>query len=340
MTLLSVADERQSRIERLSLTVSAVALALWRQRMMRSGRLSDLIAQWLAVEPLIERQVAISQLAAATGADDFLDAAAEAQGERPGSSLAVVPAAISGVGSNGFPLRDLIDNAVVSAGAYLMAGRPTAAAWTAGEVDLLLNVETQVADAGRAAEQVAMTARSWPKGYVRMIEPGACSRCVILAGKFYKRNTGFDRHPRCRCVHVPKAEDSPDDVRTDPQAYFDKLSKAEQDRVFSAAGAEAIRRGADMSQVVNARLGMSTATVGGQQVQITRQGTSKRSYMAAVRKELASARGESRVRKQPRLMPESILRIAGDDAALARRLMINNGYIVGNVAALAREATR
>ena len=42
-------------------------------------------------------------------------------------------------------------------------------------------------------------------------------------------------------------------------AYCEALSPAEQGRVFTTAGAEAVRLGADISQVVNARRGMSTA---------------------------------------------------------------------------------
>lgn len=48
-------------------------------------------------------------------------------------------------------------------------------------------------------------------------------------------------------------------MATNPRAYFDGLSEAEQDRIFTQAGARAIRDGADMSQVVNARRGMFTA---------------------------------------------------------------------------------
>jgi len=32
---------------------------------------------------------------------------------------------------------------------------------------------------------------------------GACSRCAILAGRFYAFNAGFQRHRHCGCQHVP-----------------------------------------------------------------------------------------------------------------------------------------
>jgi hypothetical protein len=46
--------------------------------------------------------------------------------------------------------------------------------------------------------------------------------------------------------------------------------------LFTKAGAEAIRHGADMAQVVNARQGITTATAFGQQVRATTVGTTSR----------------------------------------------------------------
>src|SRR5690606_25790677 len=98
------------------------------------------------------------------------------------------------------------------------------------------------------------------------------SRCVILAGRFYRKNTGFQRHPGCDCRHIPASESVAGDLAVDPRAYFDSLTEAEQDKAFTKAGAEAIRAGADIGQVVNARRGMYTA----QGQLLTREGTTSR----------------------------------------------------------------
>jgi hypothetical protein len=113
----------------------------------------------------------------------------------------------------------------------------------------------------------------------------------------------------CDCVHVPAREDSADDIRTDPKAFFGSLNAAEQDRVFTKAGAEAIRSGADIAQVVNARRGMQTATIGGQRVLVTTEGTRR------------SAR-------RVRLMPEQILKVSGGDRAEAIRLLKLHRYLI------------
>ena len=102
-------------------------------------------------------------------------------------------------------------------------------------------------------------------------------------------------------MHIPSREDTADDLRTDPKAYFASLSPAEQDRLFTLAGAEAIRSGADIGQVVNARRGLYTA--GGRQFTRTNAG------------------------KRPRLMPEGILREAAGNRDEAVRLLKLHRYL-------------
>jgi hypothetical protein len=186
-----------------------------------------------------------------------------------------------------------------------------------GLAQLEMIAVTQVQDAGRTAAGVAIAARPHVAGYVRHLRPPSCSRCAVLAGQFYRWNTGFLRHPRCDCRHVPvsSAELYRDEV-TSPRAYFDSLSRAEQDRVFTNAGARAIRDGADLTQVVNARRGMRTANVYGREVRVTTEGTTRR----GVAGKLLDGR------KTPRLMPEQIYADATDRAD-AIRLLERHGYI-------------
>jgi hypothetical protein len=104
---------------------------------------------------------------------------------------------------------------------------------------------------------------------------------------------------------VPAREDTADDLRTDPKRYFDSLSAAEQSRQFTVAGAEAIRSGADVAQVVNARSGMYSAA--GQ----------------SLTRSAAGIRGQGGIR----LMPEQILREANGDRDEALRLLKRFGYL-------------
>lgn len=139
----------------------------------------------------------------------------------------------------------------------------------------------------------------------------------------------------CDCRAIPSREDSANDLVTDPNKYFNSLSKEQQDRIFTKSGAEAIRLGADIGQVVNVRKGAAglDAAVGstgrltrtdvyGQSLYISTEGVTKRGVAGKV----IRARGRD-PRTTPRLMPESILEIA-ESREDALRLLKLNGFIL------------
>jgi hypothetical protein len=179
---------------------------------------------------------------------------------------------------------------------------------------------SMVIDAARAAETAAAAARDEVTGYVRMLNPPSCSRCVVLAGKFYRWNDGFDRHPpTCDCRHIPVNESIAEDLTVNPDRYFWSLSPADQDKTFGKANAQAIRDGADIAQVVNARRGMQRAQVGGRDVVISTEGTTRFGL---------AYRGRTGRNATWRLMPESIYDIAGDNRDEATRLLRLAGFII------------
>jgi hypothetical protein len=197
---------------------------------------------------------------------------------------------------------------------------------------------SEVAQAGRSAVGSSMVGKRTIQGYVRVVQPPACSRCIILAGKEYGWNKGFQRHPRCDCVHLPttliaRNQHLDRGGFIDPNAYFSRLSRAEQDRVFTAAGARAIREGADMGQIVNARRGMYTTTAYGRTLRATREGATTRGYYYRQERARDIARGRvpANIGRQyrlmsPRLLPEQIFELAGSrDEAIA--MLRRFGYL-------------
>lgn len=138
-------------------------------------------------------------------------------------------------------------------------------------------------------------------------------------------DTAFDRHPRCKCTHIPSAENLPDVPETDPKEYFDGMSRDEQDRVFTKPGAEAIRLGADMNQIVNARRGMYS-TRGG--LKATRAGATRRGIYGSSQTAFTKDGGRYMVARAPRLMPEEIIRLSGGDRATAERLLKQYKFIL------------
>lgn len=287
---------------------AAVLLAL--QNLWRQFDPGNINASFAAILEQLATAVAAGQVAAAQRADRYVPALLGELGMgdgQPAGSLR--PQGFIG-SSSGLTLAETLDTARLRALRTAAEGGDAAAAG----LGLLQGIaQTQVEDAARLATSTGIAVRPWVTGWVRMIHPGACDRCILLAGRFYLWSEGFPRHDGCRCKHIPADEDVAGDLRTDADAYFRSLTQAEQDKAFGKARAQAIRDGADLSQVVNSRSGVTTAQVYGQRLRITASGTTRRGAFGQSMRDLAKRDGSRyRVSKTPRLTPESIYKIAED----------------------------
>lgn len=214
----------------------------------------------------------------------------------------------------------------VAAGANVVEALATAGEWLSAATGTILS------DTGRAAESLGMYSRDVP-GYVRMLVPPSCSRCVILAGVFYRMAEAFERHPDCDCRHIPASEAVAGDLTIDPRAYFDSLDEVGQITFAgSVANRQAILDGADINQLVNAyrrSSGLYTAQPAVSRVdglKYTVSGASDRSWATQQRIGLGMLPPSRTSAVQPRLMPESIYAVARDrDEAL--QLLRANGWI-------------
>lgn len=158
----------------------------------------DIAGSWRAEIGRLLLVVSGAQLAAAQAADDYLDAVLAEQDIDPAASGRVAASMLAGVASDGRDLDGLLYQPAVTSLVAIRDGVPVARALAGGYATLDMIARTQVADAGRAADQVALAARREAGGYVRMVVGHTCSRCLILAGRWYAYNAGFRRHPRCR----------------------------------------------------------------------------------------------------------------------------------------------
>ena len=266
---------------RLQRSARAAAAVAWSS--LSAAYLSE---SWDSVSPALVAAVSRLQLDAATRGAGYGGNTLADQGLYEAPEAWVDPSSLAGVSSRGASLGAALYSAIPHTKDLIAGGMPERVALSRGREVLQMSAAAQVADAGRTAAGLDTFAR--PKvGYVRMLNPPSCSRCSVLAGRFYRSNEGFRRHPRCDCVHVPttrtEAAESEGLVH-DPYAYFESLSESAQDKTFGKAQAQAIRDGADLFQVVNARRGMSYAGVSsdgtrrGQKVasDFTREGTTRR----------------------------------------------------------------
>ena len=318
-TLAARHSRRQARI---TLAAQRAAAREWKRL-----HPQDLTVAWLSgTGRRITALVSAGQLAAATGATEYVSAAMTVQGA-PGTppDLRVNPDAFAGLAADGRALESLLYGPVITTKQAIGAGLQTGEALDRGLADLLRIVGTEVPDAGRGATGAGITADRRCTGYVRVLNAPSCARCVVLAGKVYAWNTGFARHPHCDCVHLPTTPYRRGNPLTDPEDYVRSLSRSEQDRVFTAAGARASRDGADIGQVVSARRSLYTVggRPGGTWLLATREGMTKRGLARKRLKELEAA---GRAPARARLTPDAIYQLASDrDDAI--RLLYRYGYL-------------
>lgn len=300
----SAAVDHYKKVQRLQSLGILAARRAWAG--VDAGALSQ---SWQSALPEVAASVSLLQVRAAEAGASYGAATLAQQGLYEAPEFFVNPQSFGGFASDGRSLDGLL-YAVVPRTKNLIAGgmAPVDAVRQGGKF-LELVTKTQVADAGRGAAGVDTATRKGV-GYVRMLNPPSCSRCSILAGKFYRFNAGFPRHPGCDCVHVQStatAAANTEGLIHDPYEYFEGLSAAEQDKLYTKAGAQAIRDGGDMFQVVNSRRGMRPGGL------VTTEGTSKRGNYG---------RGRA-----PRLTPEGIYS-QGKSREETLRLLEQNSYIL------------
>jgi len=306
---------------------------------------SEFDPSWARIVPTLLAVTSAAQERVAVDAQVYVPAVLEDTGQASaaGAFADVDTTPLIGVAGDGRPVESLLYTAVTGAKEVVGTGASAREALASQMSWLTSAVGTVLSDTGRASESLAMGVRP-VSGYVRMLNPPSCSRCAILAGRWYRKNAGFARHPGCDCRSIPASEGVAQDLTLNVDAYFESLSAAEQDRLFTAAGARAIREGADIGQVVNARRGMRSAQIAGQDWLVTTEGTTRRGYAYQFLKPSGTAarQGETVTRitrtgpesrtvtrtvaNRPRLMPETIARVATDrDDYL--RLLRANGYL-------------
>jgi len=328
--------------------------ALWqaRQRRIVAATTRQLADLWRGIDPArisetwatrLPHAVAIlteGQRAAATGAQPYVAASLAAQGVTPAPAGILAPEAFAGQTAMGNPLGNMLESPAIMAKNQIGQGQGIDAALNVGANTLQRLASTEVHDAGRLAVGTAIAGDTACAGYVRRFVGATCPACIVLAGKFYRTNAGFARHPRCDCIHVPAGSAAAAKVKA-PRDVFDSFTRTQQDAAFGPANAQAIREGADISQVVNARRGTYEASFGTKKYLATREGTTRRGVFGGYTVNadgtftkrpasdyLPRQPGDRYARtRQTRLTPEQIYRDAsGRDDVI--RMLRDNGYLL------------
>lgn len=303
------------------------------QRIWGSVRIDALDESWRTAGLLLVQTMSDGQRQAAAPADAYVAAALSAGGTTGAPGGRLNTGAFVGRTADGRSLLTLLYEPWIETRWRLAAGQMGSDALAGGLATLIRQVATEIPDAGRGAVGASLAGNVHASGYTRVLTPPSCSRCTILAGRHYRYSSGFQRHPHCDCVHLPVGGRLEDHHVIDPESYFHGLSRTEQDRIFTIAGAQAIRDGADITRVVNARRGMYTADAYGQRLASTYDSTTRRGAFARAERQRAIERGlippsgAGFRLTAPRLLPEEIYRRAESRDQLIAMLR-RYGYFV------------
>jgi hypothetical protein len=259
---------------------------------------------WSRIGAAVFAAVIAGQTQAAADGLAYVPAVLAEQGIAPDAVEQIDPNRFAGGTSEGAPVEYLLGATPIKAKVAMGDVPNTGLALKSAETWLTTITLDAIRDANRDATAAQMGVTPAAEGWVRMLNPPSCRRCLPLAGKFYRWNQGFLRHPKCDCRHIPSKEALAGDLTVDPYAYFHSLDKPAQDRMFGKADAQAIRDGADIYRVSNVRMRGLANTKG-------RAGWQARRYGSP-----------------SKMTIDDVYAAAGDDRAKAIRLMRENGFIV------------
>lgn len=241
--------------QKIGLTTTAAVGKLWQ----RMGDEFD--SSWQAIREPVLTVVRNGRLAAAAQSVGYVPQVLAETGQTAKPVGVIVPAAFVEATPAGSDVGVYLDTAVTRTKQAILTGADTASALQSGGSWLTSAVLTMIADTSRDVVSADIAQRPTITGYVRMLNAPSCARCVILAGKWFRWNQGFLRHPNCDCRHIPASEDISGSYLTDPYEYFKSLTVRDQERLFGKNEALAIREyGADIYRTMNIKMrGLGTA---------------------------------------------------------------------------------
>lgn len=308
------------------------ALAAIKRQWRRMG--ADFDSSWVMIAPTLLAIIGTAQRRTAELADAYIPAVLEETGQTRAIPAAaeVNTAGFVGVTGAGGAVADQVGLASIRAKQAVAEGATQAQALMAAGNWLTATAGTILSDTGRAVETTGMATRN-VGGYVRMLNPPSCGRCAVLAGRYYRKNQGFQRHPGCDCRHIPASESIAGDMTLDLHAHLDSLDEAGQVKLLgSKANREAwAEHGADPQQIINAyRGGIRTAQdVRGNTIRYTTDAATRRSLAtyrmrnaSRLDQDAGSVRFANGKTGLVRRMPETILRTTQGREQILRQLRL------------------
>jgi hypothetical protein len=217
----------------------ARALALT-ARAWRSVTLDDLAGSFATALPLLVLAASSAQQQAAAESGRYLAGFVGLElGETP-RRPATDPASYAGTTADGRPLEAVLGLGIVAVRLALKRGTPAPRALESGLHRVARAAGTEVLEAGRVALADELKAESRIAGWRRVTRGAPCGACLALSAKgLRKTDKALQVHAGCSCTAEPVVAGVQERiVRPAGRELFDKLSPAEQARLFEGTGGE------------------------------------------------------------------------------------------------------
>lgn len=175
------------QLQRLQVALLAAGRRAW-------GRMSpDFDRSWAAISQPLVSVTAAAQFAAASAATVYVPAVLAETGQPDEPEARVRPQRFAGVAADGRSLEGLLVGALIASKVASGRGMAPPQSLGFGQRWLDMALQTAVTDAARQATAVGIATRN-DMGWVRAVNPPSCSRCAVLAGRWYRWNASFQRH--------------------------------------------------------------------------------------------------------------------------------------------------
>lgn len=191
MQTLQSADKYYQQQQHIAAATAGLAKKHWR------GMTDDFSTSWAQVAPVLIESVQLGRAAVVATSVGYTAAVLDETGQRASQFGTLNPEAFLSQAPNGQTMEDVLAGAVVQSKMAVKSGATSQEALAHAALWLTGVVLTVMADTGRSVVGVDIAQHPTLTGYTRMLNAPSCSRCVILAGKWFKWNEGFLRHPRC-----------------------------------------------------------------------------------------------------------------------------------------------
>ncbi len=190
--VVEVAQAHRLRQQQLAAVTAREAARLWGFVDPQAVR-----ASWGSLVRRLLQIVMAAQTSAVRGSQDYVTVTLKRQGGTPNPYGTVNASGLIGVTSDGRDLEGLLFHPAITVENLVDGGLDRTVALDRGLTSAKRIVATQIQDAARVSTGLAVYNDRDIGWWVRMLQPPSCARCVILAGKRFRYNKGFARHPNC-----------------------------------------------------------------------------------------------------------------------------------------------